>query len=438
MKKLTCLLFAVFFGAASGLHAQFRLIKKTYSGPDAGAIASLYDQGKYKEAAAAADQLRKQHGEASAKETYTFSRAYAQAGEKDKALACLNEAIDKGFWRVNNIKEDAVLRKALDGPALDGALERARAKAQPYLKGIAPITQADKEKIVAMVRKGLKNTYFDTAVAREMSYELKRMLDGGFFNAIDTSAVFLREITNYLRAKTNDKHFYVGIDRNALAERVPNESVTTPAERNYGFREVTVKAGNIGYIRWEECIAGPEAYKTAQSALNFLRNTRAIVIDISRNGGGSGNISTFLYHYLFAQDDKRFETLLIKKCRGEAEWHRSEPTVAPLPGGPSLGDKPVYVVTSGRTFSAAEYFAFIMKELGRATIIGENTGGGGNPVSLMTEDNYVFYIPVCQIKTTENKSLEGKGVAPDIILTTNDWQQEMLEKVTADLKSKGK
>ncbi|HKG08373.1 MAG TPA: S41 family peptidase, partial [Pedobacter sp.] len=214
----------------------------------------------------------------------------------------------------------------------------------------------------------------------------------------------------------------------------PNLNLTTPEERNFGFAEVALREGNIGYLRWNECIAGPEAYKSAQSALMLLRNTRAIIIDISENGGGNGEISTFLYHYLFKPDDKRFETMLIKKCKGEPDWHRSEPPVESLPGGPDLGDKPIYILTSEHTFSAAEYFAFMMKELKRATIIGKNTGGGGNPVNLTGDGRYIMYVPVCQITTKEGKSLEGKGVAPDIEFVTEDWQKEMMKIVNPDLK----
>jgi C-terminal processing protease CtpA/Prc len=53
----------------------------------------------------------------------------------------------------------------------------------------------------------------------------------------------------------------------------------------------------------------------------------------------------------------------------EGSWTRS-----PVPGN-RLADKPVYVLTSARTFSGAEHFSYNLKMLKRATLVGETTGG---------------------------------------------------------------
>ena len=49
-------------------------------------------------------------------------------------------------------------------------------------------------------------------------------------------------------------------------------------------------------------------------------------------------------------------------------------TASPISGN-KLADKPVYVLTSSRTQSAAEYFVYNLKMLKRATIVGETTAG---------------------------------------------------------------
>ena len=394
----------------------------------------MIKKGNFKEAALAIDKLVAGGTIVPAEMLYQYARIYAETGEKSKSVKLLNDAIDKGWLSINQIKEDKDLHKAIGGMEMEKVLAKMRNVSAPYLNGTAVLSRDEKKSIIDLANRGVKSIYFDTVKATEMSAEITRMYNDGHFNQINTVSAFTKELVDYLRKKTNDKHFYIGVNYSELSERVPNLNVTTPEERNFGFAEVAIRKGNIGYLRWNECIAGPEAYKSAQSALNLLRNTRAIVIDISENGGGNGEMSTFLYHYLFKPDDKRFETLLIKKCRGEAEWHRSEPPVEPMAGGPNLGDKPIYIVTSENTFSAAEYFAFMMKELKRATIIGKNTGGGGNPVSLTGDGRYVMYVPICQITTESGKSLEGKGVAPDIEFVSNEWEKEMMEVVNANLK----
>ena len=52
-------------------------------------------------------------------------------------------------------------------------------------------------------------------------------------------------------------------------------------------------------------------------------------------------------------------------------------TDSPVPGS-RLADKPVFVLTSSRTFSGAEHFAYNLKTLKRATIVGETTSGASH------------------------------------------------------------
>lgn len=401
-------------------------------------VEDMFYQGNFKEAAFAIDRVISSDTLIPPETLYQYARIYAEAGNKAKSVKLLNKAIDKGFWSINQLKEDKELDTALGHTVVEQALKKMRAIVAPYTNGTAILSGKEKQAVIKLAQQGLKTFYFDVKSANEMSDELPRMYNEGFFNGKDSLSVFTAELLKYFRKKTNDKHFYIGVDQNELTERIPNLNLTNPEERNFGFREVAVREGNIGYIRWDECIAGHEAYKTAQNALNLVRHTRAIIIDISANGGGNGEISTFLYHYLFKSADKRFETLLIKKCKGEVSWHRSEPPLEPLSDGPDLGDIPLYIVTSVNTFSAAEYFAFMLKELKRATIIGKNTGGGGNPINLIGDRRFIMHVPSCQITTTTGKSLEGKGVSPDIEFVTQDWSKELMEVVNRDLKMKGK
>jgi C-terminal processing protease CtpA/Prc len=65
-------------------------------------------------------------------------------------------------------------------------------------------------------------------------------------------------------------------------------------------------------------------------------------------------------------------------------YNRKEDSISqfwtlPYVSGPTLAGKPVYLLTSNRTFSGAEEFSYNLKMLKRATIIGETTGGGAHP-----------------------------------------------------------
>jgi C-terminal processing protease CtpA/Prc len=86
-----------------------------------------------------------------------------------------------------------------------------------------------------------------------------------------------------------------------------------------------------------------------------------------------------------------------------------------VPGSRYL-DRPVYVLTSSRTCSGGEDFAYTLQALGRAVVIGETTGGGahptrGFPISAAVE----IAIPFARsINPVTGTNWQGTGVVPDI------------------------
>ncbi len=78
--------------------------------------------------------------------------------------------------------------------------------------------------------------------------------------------------------------------------------------------------------------------------------------------------------------------------------------------------KPAYVLTPKETFSGAEEFSYNLKNLKRATLIGETTGGGAHPVSGHRIDGH-FMIGVSfarAINPISKTNWEGTGVEPDV------------------------
>jgi C-terminal processing protease CtpA/Prc len=74
------------------------------------------------------------------------------------------------------------------------------------------------------------------------------------------------------------------------------------------------------------------------------------------------------------------------------------------------------VLTSKRTFSGAEEFSYDLKNLKRATIVGEITGGGAHPVSgHRIDDHFMIGVPSARAVNPISKTdWEGTGVEPDI------------------------
>jgi C-terminal processing protease CtpA/Prc len=101
--------------------------------------------------------------------------------------------------------------------------------------------------------------------------------------------------------------------------------------------------------------------------------------------------------------------------------------------GKRLDGKPVYLLTSKRTFSGGEEFTYDLKNLKRATIIGETTGGGAHPVAGHRIDGrFMIGVPFATaINPISKTSWEGTGVEPDVKVSA-DSALSMAEKLAAD------
>jgi C-terminal processing protease CtpA/Prc len=288
--------------------------------------------------------------------------------------------------------------------------------------------QQDVSALIAILKYNLSSQYFDKAksdllVKNLIEMESKKVFDG---NSAEVSA---QMITDMLRKETKDKHF------NVIAYHIdPDQKQDTWKQTVFtgGITSVKILKNNIGYIKWDACIAGEEAFKKIRTALDSVSACGKLIVDITENPGGDGASSAFINQFLY--ESKDYQTLLIKKCTGEIDWHQSE-VIFNYNEGPKLFKMPLYIIVSDQTFSAAEYFAFTAKEMNRATILGKTTAGAGNPGSGMnfslanSETGFWMFIPNCQITTRAGHSIEGVGVQPDVELKTSDLVNESIEYV---------
>jgi retinol-binding protein 3 len=174
--------------------------------------------------------------------------------------------------------------------------------------------------------------------------------------------------------------------------------------------------GNIGYIdfKW---LCGPEyAGDTYAAAMNYLSHTDALIIDLrNSNGAMSMYAIPFICSYFFEEATHLNDFYWRETNQTIQTW-----TQAVVPGRKFL-NKPIYILTSGKTFSGAEEFAYDLKNLKRATLIGEITGGGANGGgSVRISDHFEIFIPNGRaINPITKTNWEGIGVTPDTAIKSN-------------------
>jgi hypothetical protein len=180
---------------------------------------------------------------------------------------------------------------------------------------------------------------------------------------------------------------------------------------NYGFRRVEVLPDNIGYIRFDMFHESEKALKVAAAALEFVANCDALVFDLRNNHGGTWHMNRFIASYLF---DKAIHLGgRYNRLTGETtEWS----TLEEVPGKRFGPDIPVYILTSSRTFSAAETFTYWLKDLKRVVIVGETSGGAAHSTTDRgVNDDFWISIPISRtISPVTKTDWEGVGVMPDI------------------------
>jgi C-terminal processing protease CtpA/Prc len=180
---------------------------------------------------------------------------------------------------------------------------------------------------------------------------------------------------------------------------------------NHGFGRVERLPGNIGYLEFFNFADEELGADTVAAAMNFINGTDSLIIDMRNNGGGNPAMVALVCSYLFGPDPVHLNDLYWREGnRTEEFWTRKD-----LAGKRYL-NKDVYVLTSKRTFSGAEEFTYNLKNLKRATIVGETTGGGAHPGGgFRINEHFGVFVPTGRaISPITKTNWEGTGVTPDI------------------------
>lgn len=293
------------------------------------------------------------------------------------------------------------------------------------------VTGKEKKEVIVKIAKEVVQKYIFPDTAEKIKAHLLLQLKNGAYNKINGAEEFARQVELDLRKVSKDKHFRMEFNPEAATELIRMNS-RTPEEKkeaeekleaeeakiNHGFHTLKILPGNIGYLdlRFFGKYTYRGALETAVHAMNFLANADAVIIDLRKNGGGQPKVIQFLCSY-FLEPGIHLNTLQYRyRNHNEALW-----TLPYVPGKRMTGT-PLYILTSGWTFSGGEAFAYHLKHLKRTTLVGEKTRGGAHDqIRIPVADKYILQVGVGRaVNPVTGTNWEAKGVIPHINVPQKD------------------
>ncbi len=193
-------------------------------------------------------------------------------------------------------------------------------------------------------------------------------------------------------------------------ENIPPAMLAMMQSRNFGLTKAEILTGNIGYFRIDDFMAaGPGAAGQVAAVMQLLQHSEALIIDVRNNPGGGPFMIQQICSYFF-EKPTHLNSLYHRPSNRTQDFWTHEVK------GSKLTDKPIYVLASAFTGSAAEEFCYDLQTRKRATIVGETTVGGGHIVAGY-DAGHGFELSVPNgkaINPITQSNWEGTGVAPDI------------------------
>jgi hypothetical protein len=291
---------------------------------------------------------------------------------------------------------------------------------------------ASRARVMAGAIKALDQSYVFPDVAKRMEVALRTREKQGAYNSIVTGDAFARRLTDDLRDVSHDKHLGVRFSQVVQPEEVPPGGPPKPdpaarerlASQNCGFEEAEHLPPNIGYLKFN-FFADPDICgSTAVAAMNFLGDSQVVIFDLRDNHGGDPGMVAFIASYLFSERTHLTDIYDRPKNSTVQSW------TSPYVPGKSLAAAKVFVLTSRGTFSGAEEFCYDLKNLKRATLIGEATGGGAHLVGPhRIDEHFSIYVPFGRaINPISKTDWEGTGVEPDVQVPADEALTEALRR----------
>lgn len=261
----------------------------------------------------------------------------------------------------------------------------------------------------------LKERYVFPKVGQKYADRLEQCKQSNCLKEAKNENEVAKRVSELLNSVHQDKHLIVsppGFESPIPKMKMVEKGGKKVAKVHTGISEQRIIENNIGYLKYDMFPGFPEAFEATKQAMIDMKDTNALIFDIRDHRGGHPyhveQIASFLFeqptHMLTTRSPNKHDGKpwkLISELNQYAKFYRG---------------KPIYLLTSERSGSAAEHFSMAMKSTGRAIIVGETTGGyghWGDQVELI--DGFSMFLPQGgSFHPTNGLGWEQIGVTPDI------------------------
>jgi C-terminal processing protease CtpA/Prc len=300
-----------------------------------------------------------------------------------------------------------------------------------YSQDSSPLlTKESKEQVLKKISQLLMDNYVSENIGKTCATFLTDQIENESYSDITHPRAFARQLTSDLRKIHEDKHIRIQSippEDKRLKKNVRLDFMLRTRDRikeNMGFKRASIYSGNVGYLDIRSFEPFELARQKAISALRFIEDADAIIIDLRNNLGGNPTMVQFLCSYFFRLPVHLNSIYWRRGDYTEEFWTMDSLGIKKRP------DIPVYILISKRTFSGGEEFAYNLKTQKRATVIGEISAGGANPGYTFRINEYLnIFIPTGRsINPVTGTNWEGKGVEPDISIKATEALTFALEK----------
>ena len=319
-------------------------------------------------------------------------------------------------------------------------MKSARAIAALYcsLFALSAAGTADRAEQLAAIDRAvqlLESNYVYPDRGRDLARKVRRAARAEGWAEVADPEAFARLFTEKLRAISGDGHFAVDYRAAPPANDAAEEAFGAEefekyygVRVNHGFEQVRRLEGNVGFLDLRVFAPPSMGADMAVAAMTLLAQSDALIIDLRQNGGGDGALGLLIAGYLLDAPQAMSGTY-----DRPSDTLKSSHTPVWVPGRRFGGKKPVFILISKSTFSAAEAFAYDLQAARRVTVIGEPSGGGAHPfVYRSLSPHFMLSLPEGRsVNPITGKDWQGSGVIPDVRIPADQALDEALRRARA-------